>query len=395
MTSLLILTLLLSQSTLQEERVVTAASPAQVSRSLSANPERSNDVTDQWVEIAPDSITRIGPNCTPITNVAFVKTHKAAGSTVANILQRFGYTRNLQFALPNTKSHDYAYNYISRAGEVLTPSKLIPLRNGSRKGYNILCNHSIYNRTAFHLFMPQNTRYISILREPFSQFVSTWEYYRAAKIFTNFHHDFILGSGENPLSFYLRNPHTIPKMDKPFSYLRNKLSEDLGLGMNEYFFPFKLKEYLETLRRDFTLVMLMEFFDESLLLLKRKLCWELKDILYIPQNVNQGRLRPNYSSVEHKLHKSLSHLDYTLYAYFRTAFKEELQNQSQEFYEELAHFKDLLKKVHKNCTSAKSFHTAETKWHNAFELSTDDCRLMLMPELPFFDLLVQRARNFY
>ena len=35
----------------------------------------------------------------------------------------------------------------------------------------------------------------------------------------------------------------------------------------------------------FKLVMIREYFDESLILLKRKLCWDLKDIIYYPLKI--------------------------------------------------------------------------------------------------------------
>ncbi|KAI8478169.1 hypothetical protein Bbelb_440960 [Branchiostoma belcheri] len=42
----------------------------------------------------------------------------------------------------------------------------------------------------------------------------------------------------------------------------------------------KAERFLADIERDFTLVMILEHFDESLVLLRRLMCWELKDILY-------------------------------------------------------------------------------------------------------------------
>ena len=398
-TCLLTLTFLLSQSSSQEEREVIASDLAQLGRRLQLEPERSEvamyPVAGQLSylgQVISDNVTRTEPQCSQVTNVAFVKTHKAGSSTVANILQRFGITRNLTFALPNRKYRSYGYNYISRAGDILTPSRLIPLKNGSHEGYNILYNHAIYNRTAFRLFMPHNTHYISILREPFSQFISAFEYYKLQKIFAKYEPSIL--SVKNPISSYLQSPYKYEKRLTYFSYIKNKQSEDLGLGWNEYFIPSKLTKYLDTLKKDFSLVMFMEFFDESLLLLKRKLCWELKDILYIPKNMNQHKPERNFTELDHKRHQRLSHMDYKLYGYFLKEFKAELQGQPQDFYEELAYFKDLVKKVHHSCTSGTSFYTAETRWHDGFEVTHEDCRLMLISELAGLDILLERAGAF-
>ncbi len=47
-----------------------------------------------------------------------------------------------------------------------------------------------------------------------------------------------------------------------------------------------IKENLDKL---FSFVVVTDYFDESLVMLKRKLCWDLKDIIYIPKNVNRKK----------------------------------------------------------------------------------------------------------
>ncbi|XP_050700188.1 galactosylceramide sulfotransferase-like [Eriocheir sinensis] len=45
------------------------------------------------------------PSCTPSNHLFFLKTHKCASSTVQNILFRYGYSRNLTFALPRSGNY--------------------------------------------------------------------------------------------------------------------------------------------------------------------------------------------------------------------------------------------------------------------------------------------------
>ena len=45
------------------------------------------------------------------------------------------------------------------------------------------------------------------------------------------------------------------------------------------------------LDREFDLVMIMDYFDESVVLLKRLVCWELDDILYFKSNERQDKER--------------------------------------------------------------------------------------------------------
>ncbi|KAH9498820.1 Galactosylceramide sulfotransferase [Bulinus truncatus] len=327
--------------------------------------------------------------CKPVRNVAFVKTHKAGSTTVANILLRYGLTHDLNFALPNTKLHSYGYNYISRAGEVLTRDYIYPIPPGQE--YNILFNHAIYNRTAFRMIMPNDTVYLTILREPFQQFVSTFEYYHVEKYFAK--KGIRLPNSTNPISTFLESPFAYDKSTAFFSYIRNKQAEDLGLSKAHYLRPALLKEYIDDMDRDFTLVMILEYFDESLLLLKRELCWSTKDILYFPHNANNLKPQRNFTESDHAAHRKISHVDYELYSHFFKVFWEKLQAQGDDFFQELAHFKSLLRQVHMNCNLLANFTVEATQWHDAFTVTRRNCQLLAMPELVSLDLLYKKANR--
>ncbi len=69
------------------------------------------------------------------------------------------------------------------------------------------------------------------------------------------------------------------------------------IGMNTIYVPPKyltssslldrfIKEDLDSL---FELVLVKEYFDESLVLLRRKLCWDLEDIIYFPLKVASNK----------------------------------------------------------------------------------------------------------
>ncbi|XP_025105689.1 galactosylceramide sulfotransferase-like [Pomacea canaliculata] len=76
---------------------------------------------------APDTASHVsGTRCTPRQHVVFWKIHKTGSSTVANILQRYGYIRHLNFVLPRKRLHAASYNYLNKPGEPLTARSLIP-----------------------------------------------------------------------------------------------------------------------------------------------------------------------------------------------------------------------------------------------------------------------------
>ena len=59
---------------------------------------------------------------------------------------------------------------------------------------------------------------------------------------------------------------------------------DLGLQHKYYNDPLMIKKHIEDLAEKIDLVLIMEYFDESLVLLKRELCWDLDDVIYFKLN---------------------------------------------------------------------------------------------------------------
>lgn len=45
-----------------------------------------------------------------------------------------------------------------------------------------------------------------------------------------------------------------------------------------------IQKHIDELAEKIDLVLIMEYFDESLVLLKRELCWELDDVVYFKLN---------------------------------------------------------------------------------------------------------------
>ena len=65
---------------------------------------------------------------------------------------------------------------------------------------------------------------------------------------------------------------------------KNQLLWDLG--MKSEFMPNKseVMKYIKELDKQFDLVLIAEYFDESLILLDELLCWPYKDLTYLKQN---------------------------------------------------------------------------------------------------------------
>ena len=73
--------------------------------------------------------------------------------------------------------------------------------------------------------------------------------------------------------------------------IRNPLFYDLGLDYKDYHNISVVKNAIKTLDQDFDMVLLMEHFDESLILLRRQLCWKIDDVVYFKLNERLSKNR--------------------------------------------------------------------------------------------------------
>ncbi|KAI8487819.1 hypothetical protein Bbelb_345570 [Branchiostoma belcheri] len=91
---------------------------------------------------------------------------------------------------------------------------------------------------------------------------------------------------ENPIQLFLKSPFEhryvigYKHCEVTFERTRNFQAFDLGYKQEWADDEGKAERFLADIERDFTLVMILEHFDESLVLLRRLMCWEIKDILY-------------------------------------------------------------------------------------------------------------------
>eukprot|EP00058_Branchiostoma_floridae_P012940 XP_002598428.1 hypothetical protein BRAFLDRAFT_83226 [Branchiostoma floridae] len=140
--------------------------------------------------------------------------------------------------------------------------------------------------------------------------------------------------------------------------------------------------FIEKIESEFPLVMIMEHFDESLVLFKRMMCWSLKDILY--KRRNSGKYLYKEEDVPDNLkqvHKQWSHVDYALYDHFYQVFQEKLEEGGQDLADEIEHFKKIQLRVsyfcdqlsHGSCNVGPKLTIQESKWDKGFYVDKDFC----------------------
>lgn len=246
----------------------------------------------------------------------FMKTHKTASSTILNILFRFGEKHKLKFAFPDGRN-DFFYP------SPFLCSQVKDYTHGDC--FNIVCNHMRFNHREVAKLLPPDAVYFTILRDPVDLFESSFHYYHRAVPLT------WRIRGEDKLAEFLDNPERFYSSEAFNSfYLKNLLSFDFGLDNNlEADDPRVLRD-IHDLSQHFDLVLIAEYFEESLILLKDKLCWSMEDILYFKLNARKGssvsRLTPELRA------KALqwNGADWRLYQHFNASFWDRVEAYGRE-----------------------------------------------------------------
>ncbi|XP_066297011.1 galactose-3-O-sulfotransferase 2-like [Branchiostoma lanceolatum] len=318
----------------------------------------------------------------PVTNFVFIKVHKTASASTAVVLLRFAYKHHMIMCYPRTSW--------GIAGFRLTfPSTEIYKSNCSRSKvfgdhFNFLVHHTVFNKTAMDAIMKPGTKYIGIMREPQSHIRSWFFYNRHHRIYKNQGH-------KNPLGEYLDNPEY-------FEDLASKRTRRTDIGVHDrnkqafiMGFPPDLLNTQDTgimdraiwqLHQWYTFVIISEYYEESLVMLRRKMCWDLYDILHSTKKIHEQHTPKKYIPFTDKQlanHKRINALDYRMYDFFnRTLWKSvEEEERGKGFWEEVAYFKALVERVNTYCLTPKNERPMEvpsSKWNKPFSVTDGFCK---------------------
>lgn len=163
--------------------------------------------------------------------------------------------------------------------------------------------------------MPEDTFYFSILRHPVAMMESIFIYYKSIPAFHKTHSldDFLDNSWRNYNSSVTNN-----------HYAHNILAFDFGIDNNVAADAEDLEERasvaIAAVERDFHLILISEYFDESMILLKHALCWSLEDVVSFKLNSRSERTRHPLSPDTAEKIKRWNALDWRIYLHFNTTF---------------------------------------------------------------------------
>ncbi|KII62686.1 Galactose-3-O-sulfotransferase 3 [Thelohanellus kitauei] len=267
--------------------------------------------------------------------IVFIKTHKTGGSTIFNILTRLAKRKNMNVAC--------FQHFIWPAR-----FKSYNLLNYSSQPIHLLSSHVRYSKRDMQEYFPrEETFYFTILRDSFPQWLSSFAYYK-------FYEKMGLHTPKEIEKFIKRlgkrfPDHSIGNKDHNYYLLKNPNLFDLGL---DHFYHDKARvvaQYVEDLRNDFDLVMFMEDFNSSLLILKEMLCLTDDDILYLKMNELPENEKNRFNiKILADLRDSIYNLnkaDMFLYDYFSKIFKTYAQIMSSK----LAMYQKRLDDIYEVC----------------------------------------------
>ncbi|CAH1250220.1 GAL3ST3 [Branchiostoma lanceolatum] len=251
--------------------------------------------------------------------------------------------------------------------------------------YDALFHHFVYNKTWLLSKFPPETKYITILRHPFSHLKSQINYFHLPKVLGIQH-------TKNPIKKFLKNPWQyrnrsetfFPHVNITWDGTRNPMTFDMGWPAERADEEEEARKYISKLDADFTLVMILDHLDESVVLLRRLMCWELQDVLLYSKSKNSRPYQYKFyvaTPEEQENHRGWSAVDYMLYNTFNNSLWRKINAQGPDFYDELKYFRRIKNDVSDFCMETMKDHNGvnrskvvtASKWNPEFEVDRDYC----------------------
>ncbi|XP_070574692.1 galactosylceramide sulfotransferase-like [Ptychodera flava] len=277
---------------------------------------------------AHDQTPTVPQSCKQVNRFVFIKPGKTGGSTVSSLLHRFGMKNKLVAAIQPD-------GFTIRLDKKNHHLGILKYNCSDFPGYDYICSHiSTYDRLSLERVVA-NAKYFTILRSPYTHLKSMFYFHRRRMN---------LSMQPDPFMIYLNEKKkevmVNPNRKKNFFCRRF----DLDIEANET----SSLEALHRLNKELDLVMIMEYFDESLVLLKKAMCWDFEDIIYHPCKVH-SEYQPPMTDEMRDIINQLSDADIRLYDYFNKTFWERVDNYDGDFEADLSKFRSIQNAASTRC----------------------------------------------
>ncbi|CAN9510841.1 unnamed protein product [Ophioblennius macclurei] len=337
-----------------------------------------------------------GP-CQQKSHVVFLNTHGTDSAAIQNLLYRYGETQGLSFALPKDQNLGFSYPRVFQA-------RFVEGVDGTGgKDFHILCNHMRFNKSEVAKVMPADTLYFSMLRHPVSLAQSAFLYTKVVATFAD------SATLEALVEDQLRNRTAAAADDDnggggfPLNGLAFDLGFDNSAPADAADLERRANEAIVTMERDFHLVLINEYFDESLVLLRHALCWSLEDVATFSRDARGDHNRCSMSAAVAEDVKRGNALDWKIYQHFNATFWRRVESAvgAQQMEAEVAALRELQARLTQTCLKGRAANPS-APWDGrrlnlGFNLNPDlgaeargRCQEMLTPALQYTYKLYHR-----
>lgn len=258
--------------------------------------------------------------------VCFYKLFKVGGSTFMSILHRLSWFHGLWTAFLPKKGYDVSL-LIRKAASTNSKFDLSPMH----------FFFSERNQDLIHSIVP-DCEDVTILRDPIARFISNFYFFSKVKTVEKLEADLeatkklaktMQSSVFNGIAYGLTN-----RIDS--QYLMS-LEYNMTLELLRATTPKDFVYNSNKKRKPFKHVMILEYFDEGLVMLMRDFHWSFYDIAYQVMKKNKGFPLPSEESMRYI--KESHKLDYVLYDAAVETFLKNLDRQGQDYFDDLHTFK--------------------------------------------------------
>ena len=274
-------------------------------------------------------------HCKANYNISFIKIHKTGSGSFHNKLARIALEKKLFVALPKCARAPKDFQVFPEKAR----AKFLynaPLDRKFR-GYNMFLDHAVFDRKTQMDYLPSDVKFVTQLRHPYEQARSLFEHFTHGGYKTNKFDAFMDNTSREDCKVKLRGCYS--RRSPEISLTRNFQSFALGYNkaLKENSTTNHFNAFVTYLDNVVNFVSILELKDESSVLMKRKFCWNMKDILELHTHKSLERntlLTPSDRLL--KQHELWSPLDYRLYNHFKQKLLDDIKAQPKEFHEEVA-----------------------------------------------------------
>ena len=284
-------------------------------------------------------------------HVFFLHVGKTGGTTVSNVLRLYALKHNLTYPVLSEFDwwSDHYLDYVINQPEM-----------GGRKGkFDMFFEQMLFNHEAVTQMAYSDVTYITMLRHPMAQLRSLFDFLKLGERFgidgstTCFekNNSTTTDCTSDQVEIFLHDPAKWDKHESGKNYnfsITNCYQLRSFTDCDSKQVRTSFEQVLARIERQFDVIMLQEYFDESIVLLRRALNFSPLDVVYV---TTRKRYYPNkHQKVRTETlqrHRKWNPLDYALYDHVLTRFRQRLQDKSIQ--NEVKEFRKLNRVVQKKC----------------------------------------------